>query len=107
MFRPFGPIGIILTQLHEKAVAMDGDLNLHSIGHPHITTMNCPLQELRPLVQGLATRARTAAAESQRKETVGLHVIDQDASCAAHKQLDEAHTNYLRIAQQCGERHPS
>ena len=62
-FRPFGPIGVLLMQLHENAAALTIELDIISTDATSIIIMNCPLRELKPMLHGLATRARTYAAE--------------------------------------------
>ena len=101
VFRPFGPVGILLTQLHEKAAGIDEQLWIQQRGYPPIDICGCPLQELRPLVEDIAVRARTAAARDTRVETKGLYEVDKVATCKAYKHLEPREANYLRIAQQC------
>ena len=101
-YSPFGPIGIILTQVHEKAAAMDSNLCIHMQGEPLIDVLRCPFQELRPMATGLATRARTEASEGKRVVTGTLFEIDTVATRAAYSVLDEGHANYLRVAQNAG-----
>ena len=100
-FRPFGPVGILLTQLHEKAAGIDEQLWIQQGDYPPIDICGCPLQELRPLVEDIAVRARTAAAGDTRIETGKLYGVDKVATCKAYKHLEPREANYLRIAQQC------
>ena len=62
--------------------------------------MKCPFQELKPMVQGIATRARTVAAEGARRETADLYEIDLLATTAVYKELEENEANSFRIVQQ-------
>ena len=101
-YSPFGPIGIILMQLHEKAAAMDSNLCIHMQGEPFIDVLRCPFQELRPLATGLATRARTEASSGKRAVTYTLFEVDAAATQAAYSVLDESRANYRRVAQNAG-----
>jgi hypothetical protein len=99
-FRPFGPIGILLVQLHEKAAALTIDLEIISTEATDINVLNCPLQELKPMLHGLATRARTTAAEGTRREVEDLYEIDVKATTSIYTSLEERDANFFRIVQQ-------
>ena len=99
-FRPFGTIGVLLVQLHEKAAALTMDLDIISTDATSINIMNCPLQELKPMLHGLATRARTYAAEGSRREVEDLFEIDAKATTSIYSKLEENEANFLWIVQQ-------
>ena len=61
LFTPLGPIGLFLSQLHEKGAAMDGQFNIVAHGWPDTNLMTCPMQELKPKIALVATTARTQA----------------------------------------------
>ena len=69
-FAPFGPVGILLNQIHEKAAAIDEDFVLHRHGWPPLALLACPYQELRPSITNLALSARTAAQANARKNNI-------------------------------------
>lgn len=72
-FPPFGPVGILLDQLHCLGASLDCELAIHTNGEVAIEIMHCPWQSLRPAVQDLARRARTEAAQGSREECNDLY----------------------------------
>ena len=55
-FSPFGPIGILLFQLHCKAAALGIDYNIHAHGWPPINLLQCPYQVLARHPQACSQR---------------------------------------------------
>lgn len=100
LFRPSGPMGILLSQLHEKAAALTSTLEIISQEAVPINILECPLKELKPTMQEMSTRARTNAAEGTRKEVQDLYEIDLKATTAIYSNLKENEANLLRIIQQ-------
>ena len=88
--------GILLVYLHEKAAGLDSELRVHQVGYPSIDIGRCPLQEVKPLIQDLVTRARTYAAEGKRVETETLYEIDKEATCFSQKHVEDREANFLR-----------
>ena len=41
-YSPFGPIGLLLVQLHEKATALGPHFTLHDFGWPSLEILDCP-----------------------------------------------------------------
>ena len=80
-------MGILLSQLHEKAAALTVDLEIISHEATPLRMLECPLQELKPMVHAMATRARTNAAEGSRIEVQDLYEIDLKATTAAYAKL--------------------
>ena len=60
-YQPFGPVGLILQQLHEKGAAMDKQFAIHAAGWPTMSALSCPLQDLKTFVPKIAVNARTSA----------------------------------------------
>ena len=70
------------------------------MGATELEVLQCPMQELKPMWQGIATRARTTAAEVARKETIELYERDAKATAQVYKDLAGNEANYLRVVQQ-------
>lgn len=86
--------------MHEKAAALTIDFKIGSADATELEILRCPVQELKPMLQGIAKRARTTAAEGTRKETVELYEIDVQTRTKVYKDLAENEANFLRIVQQ-------
>jgi hypothetical protein len=94
-FAPFGPIGVLLEQLHTIGVGMDENLSLRTVGEVPIETLHCPWQSLRPAVQDLGRRARTESAQGYRSESINLFEIDREATLTRHGDLTPDQHNLL------------
>ena len=73
---------------------------LHSAGWPQTDLLNCPLQELKPIVVRTAVDARTIAQMDQRKTAEDLHTIDRIATNASNKKNISSDMGLLRMIQQ-------
>lgn len=89
LFRPQGPIGLLLAQVHEKAAAIDEHWTIHQHNEPPLDIMKVHIDKLKAMTGGVATRARTAVAMNQRLAACSLREIDKAASLADHGAMDE------------------
>ena len=69
LFEPFGPIGVILAQLHEKGACMTADCVIHILCMPSIHVLTCILVGLKPAVSHIASEARTRCSGASRTRT--------------------------------------
>ena len=99
-FKPFGPIGILLLQCHEKGTAIDKQFCLHQTRWPHTDLLECPFQDLYPTIARIATQARTLAHTDQRRLTTNLYDIDRVATNSSRKKHPKAELGLLRLVQQ-------
>ena len=99
-FAPFGPIGFILVQLHEKGAGMTAGYILHLHGWPALHVLDCPHQELKPADTHLANQARTEGSINQRKSNIDLQSIDKLATNASDRRLMAGEKRLLKMVQQ-------
>ena len=100
LHKPYGPIGILLCQLHEKGTGLSHDFNLHAYGWPVIPLFDCPLCELLPTTTRIATTARTQANTNNRKTATHLHDIDHRATNSSAKIMEKGDLGLLKMVQQ-------
>ena len=90
-YQPYGPIGLLLVQLNEKAAAVSEGFEVHAFGWPTFNALTCSYAELRPHATRLAHNARTRASQYSRKSTQKLYAVDKGATNASLRkfQADE------------------
>ena len=100
MFAPLGPIGLLLTLFHEKAVAVSKGFVLHCHGWPNVNMLQCPLKELKPTLTRIATNARIISCTNQRKTSTMLHEIIQKATNVSLKSRTHDEQGIIKMVQQ-------
>ena len=98
--KPYGPIGILLCQAHEKATAIPADFVIHSHGWPPTHIFDGPYCELKPFAYRTAAAARTAAATNTRKTATDLHDIEEIATNSSITKHVKGDVGLLRLVQQ-------
>ena len=98
-YKPYGPVGILLLQLNEKASALSKDFSLHTHGWPETNLITCPHQELKPTIARTAINARTKAQCNTRKSNANLHEIDRIATNHGTKKREKGDLGLLRLVQ--------
>ena len=95
---PFGPVGFLLVQAHEKATSFGPGFQLHSVGWPPVSVLDCPLLELKTTATRIAVASRTSAQQEGRKSNMFLHDIDvlaTNSSCANPYYACPSHTSIV------------
>ena len=99
-YAPFGPIGLLLVQVHEKAAALGTEFGIHVKDWPVLSIVGCPFHELKPAIRRIAANARTKANANSRKICTHLHHIDHRITTASYQHLDKDHAGIVRMIQQ-------
>ncbi len=72
----FGPVGLLLQELHYIGAIIDSGLQIHQEGEIPFDLMNTPWQFVKQLATQMAVRARTHAASGSRESLGGVEEID-------------------------------
>ena len=100
MSKPLGPIGLLLSQAHEKVVAIGPNFEMFQFGWPKVQMLECPLQELRPTFSRIARQARTKACTDCRKSSRNLVDLDIAATTCTYKKLTSDEIGIVKMVQQ-------
>ena len=98
--KPFGPIGILLCQAHEKAAAISTNFEVHTYGWPPTRILDGPYCELKPFATRVAVAARAIASTDARNTATDLHDIDPKATNCSSEHDDRGNLGLLRMVQQ-------
>ena len=97
-----GPICFLFESAHVNASALTQCGIIKQINQPDIDIINCPIQDLKPILKQALKRNRTKAAEEKREECEGLGEIDEYATKAAAKNIKDRHRVLLDVVRAGG-----
>ena len=100
---PAGPIGLLLRDLHFKAMVLNTDLEIRRHNEVNVSVVACPWQYLKPLVYQMANRSRLAHAFSERTLLAGTSEIDIGCLIKAGKKLESDQQRQLRYIRSLGD----
>ena len=98
-----GPIGLLLQDLHYKAMVMDTTLTLKCCNETDISIRKCPWQYLKRLAYQMANRSRTAQACFSRTVLEQTGEIDFGSIQKAAKKLDIDEQRQIKYLQSLGD----